>query len=83
MVLGSYSGKDWCQDAPRPSSQHKGDIFVPEGKQAGDKKLGQETEDKGEGERTGVRGKSIYTIETKDCFWIERRQTWLWANGSL
>lgn len=36
--------------APRPSFHHKGDLFVPGGQMAVNKKLRQETENEGEGE---------------------------------
>ena len=36
---------------PRPSSQHKGDLFAPEGQGAGNKKQRQEMEDGEEGKR--------------------------------
>ena len=42
-------GKVWAQD-PKTSSQHKGDLFAPEGQRAGNKRQRQELEDEGEGE---------------------------------
>ena len=44
-------GPESAQDTPRPSSQHKGGLFAPEGQRAGNKRQRQETENEGEGER--------------------------------
>lgn len=38
------------QGTPRPSSQHRGDLFVPEDREQGIRQR-QELEDEGEGER--------------------------------
>ena len=45
-----------AQDTPRPSSQHKGDLFAPEGQRAGNKRQTQEIEDEGEGNKGEGKG---------------------------
>jgi len=52
-------------------------LFAPEGHRAGNKRQREEIRNKGEGDicSMGVRG------GTKDCLWIERRQTWLIGKG--
>ena len=55
--------KKLAQDLPRPSSQHKGDLFAPEGQRAGNKRQRQEIEDEGEGERNKGEGEGIFVLE--------------------
>jgi hypothetical protein len=60
----------------RASSQHKGDTFALEGHRAGDNRHRQEREDEGGGKGTREREKGdLSQSGTKDCLWIERRQT--------
>jgi len=68
----------FAQDTPRPSSQHKGNLFVPEGQRAGNKRQRQEIEDEGEGGRSqGRQGRNFCPgCGAKYCLWIERKQTW-------
>jgi hypothetical protein len=58
----------------RPSSQHKGDLFTPEGHRAGNKR-----HQTGDGEQRRREG-YLFLRRTKDCLWIERRQTWYIEN---
>jgi len=67
-------------DIPRPCSQHKGVLFVPEGQMTGKgnrKEIEEEGEGEGEGERRGKedREMDIFPGGTKHCLWTERRQT--------
>jgi hypothetical protein len=48
--LGAVRELYWLR-TPRPRSLHKGDLFVPEGQRAGDKRQRQEIEDKRKGPR--------------------------------
>ena len=48
---------------PRPSSQHKGDLFAPEGQRAGNKRQRQEIEDEGEGEGKKGKGAEVFVPE--------------------
>lgn len=61
---------------PRPSSQHKEDVFVPGRQRAGNKSQSQEIEDEREGERNKGDGQRYLSQRWEDCFWIDRRQTW-------
>lgn len=42
---------------PRPSFQHRGDLFTPEGQKAGNKRQTQKTEDNGRVEKEGEQGR--------------------------
>jgi hypothetical protein len=53
-------GLELAQDTLRPSSQHKGDLFAPEGKRAEKKRQRQETENEGEGKGNKRMGKGIF-----------------------
>jgi hypothetical protein len=66
--------KKLAQDLPRPSSQHKGGLFAPEGQRVGNKRQRQEIEDEAEG-KGGRRG-ICPGVETKGCLWIEKGQMW-------
>jgi hypothetical protein len=57
----------------RPSSQHREDLFAPEGQRAGDK-----SGDGGQRRRGRSKGKGSKKIcpgGTKNCLWIEGRRT--------
>lgn len=58
---------------PKPSSQHKGDLFASEGRRTGNKRKRQETEDEGEGKGTKERGEGYFSQKN---LWIEGSQTW-------
>ena len=62
---------------PKTSCQHKSNLFSPEGQRAGIKRQRQEIEE--EGIETKKRGKEYLSNKagrrTKDCLWIEKRQT--------
>lgn len=50
---------------PRPSFQHRGDIFTPEGQKAGNKRQTQKTEDNGrveKGRGTREREKGVFAL---------------------
>lgn len=51
----------------RPSSPHKGDLFAPEGQEAGNKIQRPETEEEGEGGREQGKGAGYLSQRTKDC----------------
>lgn len=57
------------------------DLFAPEGQGAGNKKQTQEIGDEGEEEEIfagggGWGGDEGWDTTTKDCLWMEKRQTW-------
>ena len=61
---------------PRPSSQHEGDLFAPEGQRAGNTET--ETGHREEVRKETGRGEGLVVLqgnETKDCLWIKRSQT--------
>lgn len=70
-------GPDLAQGTPIPSSQHKGELFVPEGQRAWNNRQRQDTEDKGAKKRNKGGRRDIFPGGTKDCFWMERTQMWL------
>lgn len=66
-----------AQDTPRPSSHLNGDLFAPEDQRAQNKS--HKTGDRRWGRREkeqGRRGVDICPRGTKDCLWIDTRQTW-------
>ena len=53
-------------EPPRPSSQHKGDSFAPEGQRTGNKRQRQEIEDEGEGEGNKEEGRGyLFVLDNK------------------
>jgi hypothetical protein len=67
-LLGSWKivlkRPELAQDTPRPTSQHKGNLFAPEEQRAENKRERQETEDQREGKR---RERYICSKRTKGC----------------
>lgn len=59
---------------PRLGSQHKY-AFTPEGQRTGNKRQRQEIRGLGEGKGNEREGRYLFQ-KTKDCLWVERRQTW-------
>ena len=49
-----------AQDTPRPSSQHKGDVFASEKQRTGSKRQKQGTEDEREGEGDKGEGTGVF-----------------------
>lgn len=58
-------GPKSAQDTPRPNSQHKGDLIVPEGQRVGSKRQSQKTHDERE-EGKGVRERVICLRGSKE-----------------
>ena len=71
-------------DMPRPSSQHKGGLFAPEGQRAGNKRQRQEVRDEGEGDGNKGEGERYYLknkglpLDREETANVAHRQ-----NGSL
>jgi hypothetical protein len=60
-------GKDSSPQTPSLSSQHKGDLFVPDGQSTGNQKQRQELEDEGKREGPRERKEEYLPQGTKNC----------------
>ena len=63
-----------AQDTSTQSSQHKGDVFAPEGQRAGNKRQREEIEGEGEGKKNKGEGEGIFFAPEGQR--LERRQLW-------